>query len=180
MIKEIMAHIKDEGLEITFYIDSGNFDDAILETIESLGCWYIIKGKGSPTLVVQVTDRSIPLLQANQAVRRPSLSQPWLHWTKAEDLSSPEYWKMKKIERKSLSWKAKYTTISFLSPTRNNRQMKWLNSMKNAGTVRITSRKPSVTWRLYTCCSSHFGPIKRSFSWWCWHTICFCCLRWTS
>jgi len=38
MIKEIMAHIKDEGLEITFYIDSGNFDDAILETIESLGC----------------------------------------------------------------------------------------------------------------------------------------------
>ena len=38
MIKEIMAHIKDERLEITFYIDSGNFDDAILETIESLGC----------------------------------------------------------------------------------------------------------------------------------------------
>ena len=38
MIKEIMAHLKDERLEITFYIDSGNFDDAILETIESLGC----------------------------------------------------------------------------------------------------------------------------------------------
>jgi hypothetical protein len=32
-----MAHLKDEGLEITFRIDSGYFDDAILETIESLG-----------------------------------------------------------------------------------------------------------------------------------------------
>ena len=30
MIKEIVAQLKDEGLEITFRIDSGYFDDAIL------------------------------------------------------------------------------------------------------------------------------------------------------
>jgi hypothetical protein len=59
MIKEIMAHLKDEGLEITFRMDNGYFDDAILETIESLGGKYVIKGKGYPTLVVQVSDPSI-------------------------------------------------------------------------------------------------------------------------
>ncbi len=59
MIKEIMAHLKDEGLEITFRMDSGYFDDAILETIESLGGKYVIKGKGYPTLVAQLTDPSI-------------------------------------------------------------------------------------------------------------------------
>jgi hypothetical protein len=37
-------------------MDSGYFDDAILETIESLGGKYVIKGKGYPTLVAQVTD----------------------------------------------------------------------------------------------------------------------------
>jgi hypothetical protein len=59
MIKEIMAHLKDDGLEITFRMDSGYFDDAILKTIESLGGKYVIKGKGYPTLVAQVTDPSI-------------------------------------------------------------------------------------------------------------------------
>jgi hypothetical protein len=59
MIKEIMTHLKDEGLEITFRMDSGYFDDASLETIESLGGKYVIKGKGYPTLVAQVTDPSI-------------------------------------------------------------------------------------------------------------------------
>ena len=59
MIQEIIAHLKEEDLEITFRMDSGYFDDAILETIESLGCTYVIKGKGYPTLVEQVTDPSI-------------------------------------------------------------------------------------------------------------------------
>jgi len=62
MIKEIMAHLKDEGLEITFRMDSGYFDDAIQETIESLGGKYVIKGKGYPTLVAQVTDPSITFI----------------------------------------------------------------------------------------------------------------------
>jgi len=59
MIKEIIAQFKDEGLEIIFRMDSGYFDDDILETIESLGCTYVIKGKGYPTLVEQVTDPSV-------------------------------------------------------------------------------------------------------------------------
>ena len=59
MIQEIIAHLKEEDLEITFRMDSGYFDDAILETIELLGGKYVIKGKGYPTLVAQVTDPSI-------------------------------------------------------------------------------------------------------------------------
>ncbi len=59
MIKEIVAQLKDEGLEITFRMDSGYFDDNILETIESLGCTYVIKGNGYPTLVEQVTNPSV-------------------------------------------------------------------------------------------------------------------------
>ena len=74
MIKEIVAHLKDEGLEITFRMDSGYFDDAILETIESLGCRYVIRRKGYPSLIVQVTDPSITFVTANQGVRPPSLS----------------------------------------------------------------------------------------------------------
>ncbi len=56
MIKEIIAHLKEESLDVTFRMDSGYFDEGILETIESLGCRYVIKGKGYPTLVAQVTD----------------------------------------------------------------------------------------------------------------------------
>ena len=48
MIKEIIAQLKNEGLVITFRMDSGYFDGAILETIESLGGKYVIKGKGYP------------------------------------------------------------------------------------------------------------------------------------
>jgi len=44
-IKEIIAYLQDESLEITFRIDSGYFDDNILATIESFGCTYVIKGK---------------------------------------------------------------------------------------------------------------------------------------
>jgi hypothetical protein len=59
MIREIMAHLEEEGWEVTFRMDSGYFDEGILETIETLGCRYVIKGKGYPTLVTQVTDPNI-------------------------------------------------------------------------------------------------------------------------
>ena len=49
MIQEIIAHLKGEDLVITFRMDSGYFDDDILEMIEALGCTYVIKGKGYPT-----------------------------------------------------------------------------------------------------------------------------------
>jgi hypothetical protein len=56
MIQEIIAHLKEEGLEVTFRMDSGYFDEDILETIETLGCRYVIKGKAYPTLVAQAID----------------------------------------------------------------------------------------------------------------------------
>jgi hypothetical protein len=59
MIKEIVANIKTDDLEILFRMDSGYFDEGIIETIESLGCKYLIKGKVYPTLASQVTDPSI-------------------------------------------------------------------------------------------------------------------------
>ena len=37
MIKEIVANIKTDDLEIMFRMDSGYFDEEIIETIESLG-----------------------------------------------------------------------------------------------------------------------------------------------
>jgi len=45
MIKEIVAQIKTDDLEILFRMDSGYFDDDIITTIESAGCQYLIKGK---------------------------------------------------------------------------------------------------------------------------------------
>jgi hypothetical protein len=55
MIREIMANLEEEGLDVTFRMDSGYFDEDILETIEALGCRYVVKAKGYPTLAAQVT-----------------------------------------------------------------------------------------------------------------------------
>lgn len=59
MIKEIVANIKTDDIEILFRMDSGYFDETIIETIELLGCQYLIKGKEYPTLASQVMDTSI-------------------------------------------------------------------------------------------------------------------------
>ena len=55
MIKEIVANIETADLEILFRMDSGYFDEEIIETIETLGCKYLIKGKAYPTLLAQLT-----------------------------------------------------------------------------------------------------------------------------
>ena len=59
MIQEIIAHLEEEDLEITFRMDSGYFDEELLETIEPSGCRYVIKGKAYPTLVARVTEPDI-------------------------------------------------------------------------------------------------------------------------
>jgi hypothetical protein len=66
MIKEIVANIKTDDLEILFRMDSGYFDDGIIETIESLGCKYLIKAKEYPTLVSQVTEPSIVFMTGEE------------------------------------------------------------------------------------------------------------------
>jgi len=50
LIKEIVANIKTDDLAIFFRMDSGYFDEEIIETIESLGCTYLIKAKSYSTL----------------------------------------------------------------------------------------------------------------------------------
>jgi len=66
MIKEIVANIKTDELKILFRMDSGYFDEAIIETIELLGCQYLIKGKEYPTLASQVTDPSVLFIGSNE------------------------------------------------------------------------------------------------------------------
>ncbi len=66
MIKEIVAHIKTDDLEILFRMDSGYFDDNIIETIESASCKYLIKGKEYPTLVSQVTTPTVSFTKGDE------------------------------------------------------------------------------------------------------------------
>jgi hypothetical protein len=66
MIKEIVAHINTDDLEILFRMDSGYFDDDIITTIESAGCQYLIKGKAYPTLASQVTAPTISFTKGEE------------------------------------------------------------------------------------------------------------------
>jgi hypothetical protein len=66
MIKEIVANIKTDDLEIMFRMDSGYFDEEIIEAIESTGCKYLIKGKVYPTLASQVTDASVLFVKGKE------------------------------------------------------------------------------------------------------------------
>ena len=84
MIKEIMSYLKDEGLEITFRMDSGYFDDDILETIESFGCTYVITGKEYPTLVTQVTDPSVVFVIGEEGRETTELTTALNKWKEAK------------------------------------------------------------------------------------------------
>ena len=82
MIKEIMSYLKDEGLEITFRMDSGYFDDDIIATIESFGCTYVIKGKEYPTLASQVTAPSISFIKGEEGRETTELVTRLDTWNK--------------------------------------------------------------------------------------------------
>jgi hypothetical protein len=56
LIQEIVAQIQELSVKTTFRMDSGYFDEAILETIETMECTYVIKAKGYPTLVSKASD----------------------------------------------------------------------------------------------------------------------------
>ena len=66
MIKEIVANIKTDDLDILFRMDSGYFDEKIIATIESLGCNYQVKGKAYTTLASQITDASILFVKGEE------------------------------------------------------------------------------------------------------------------
>ena len=58
MIKEIVANIKTDDFKIMFRMDSGYFDEEIIEVIESIGCKYLIKGKVYHTLALHFMIRT--------------------------------------------------------------------------------------------------------------------------
>ena len=82
LIKEIVADIKTGYLEILFRIDSGYFDDGIIETIESLGCKYVIKVKEYPTLVSQILDSSIEFMTGDEGRETTELNMKQNTWDK--------------------------------------------------------------------------------------------------
>jgi hypothetical protein len=82
MIKEIVANIKTDDLEIMFRMDCGYFDEVIIETIESLGCKYLIKGKEYPTLASKVTDASIQFIESDEGRETTELFTKLNTWTK--------------------------------------------------------------------------------------------------
>jgi hypothetical protein len=82
MIKEIVVNIKTDDLEILFRMDSGYFDEGIIETIESLDCKYLIKGKEYPTLASQVTDPSIYFVTGTEGRETAELVTKLNTWDK--------------------------------------------------------------------------------------------------
>jgi hypothetical protein len=91
MIKEIVAQItcacgtgagKTDDLEILFRMDSGYFDDDIIETIESAGCKYLIKAKEYPTLASQVTAPSISFIKGEEGRETTELFTKLDTWDK--------------------------------------------------------------------------------------------------
>ena len=82
MIKEIVAQIKTDDLEILFRMDSGYFDDDIITTIESAGCQYLIKGKEYPTLAAQVTDSSVSFSKGEEGRETTELVTKLNTWDK--------------------------------------------------------------------------------------------------
>jgi len=82
MIKEIVAQIKTDDLEILFRMDSGYFDEEIIEVIESAGCKYLIKGKEYPTLASQVTTPTILFTKGDEGRETTELVTKLGTWEK--------------------------------------------------------------------------------------------------
>ena len=82
MIKEIVANIKTNDLKIIFRMDSGYFDEEIIETIESTGCKYLIKGKVYPTLASQVTNPSNIFVRGEEGRETTELFTKLNKWNK--------------------------------------------------------------------------------------------------
>jgi len=63
-------------------MDSGYFDEEIIETIESLGCKYLIKAKEYPTIVSQVPDPSILFIKGEEGREKAGLFTKLNTWDK--------------------------------------------------------------------------------------------------
>ncbi|MBM3138380.1 MAG: IS1380 family transposase [Chloroflexi bacterium] len=83
LIQEIVAQIQDLSANITFRMDSGYFDEAILETIETLECTYVIKAKGYPTLVSKASDPGLTFVPGEDGRETAELVVALDSWKKA-------------------------------------------------------------------------------------------------
>ena len=63
-------------------MDSGYFDDNIIEAIESAGCKYLIKGKEYPTLASQVTTPTISFTKGDEGRETTELVTKLDTWDK--------------------------------------------------------------------------------------------------
>jgi len=83
LIQEIIAQVQGQKGKPIFRMDSGFFDEDILETIEVLGCTYVIKAKGYPTLVSLASDPSLTFVPEEDGRETAELMVPLDSWKKA-------------------------------------------------------------------------------------------------
>ena len=83
--------------------NGGYFDDEILETIEVLGCTSVIKGKGNPMLVEQVTDPSIVFVTSEEGCETTEFISALNTWNEARRLVVSRVLKDEK-DKKQLSF----------------------------------------------------------------------------
>lgn len=63
-------------------MDSGYFDEEMIETIETLGCQYLIKAKVYPILASQVTDSAVLFVKGDEDRETKELHTKLNTWTK--------------------------------------------------------------------------------------------------
>jgi len=83
LIQEIVAQIQGLSMKTAFRMDSGYFDEAILETIETLECTYVIKAKGYPTLVSLANDPGLAFVPGEDGRETAELVMALDSWQKA-------------------------------------------------------------------------------------------------
>ena len=83
LIQEIVAQIQELSVKTTFRMDSGYFDEAILETIETMECTYVIKAKGYPTLVSKASDPGLTFVPGEDGRETAELVVALNSWKKA-------------------------------------------------------------------------------------------------
>ena len=83
LIQEIVAQIQELSVKTTFRMDSGYFDEAILETIETMECTYVIKAKGYPTLVSKASDPGLTFVPGEDGRETAELVVALDSWKKA-------------------------------------------------------------------------------------------------
>ena len=78
-----MAQIQNLSVKTTFRMDSGCLDEAILETIETMECTYVIKAKGYPTLVSKASDPGLTFVPGEDGRETAELVVALDSWKKA-------------------------------------------------------------------------------------------------